>query len=172
MVRYLAPEIIRGDPHGKAVDWWAVGILFYELIIGRTPFYSQNRNDIYRKAMSGGDIQFPSNVPICPEAKSLVRGLLVRDPANRLGSGLLGAGEIKNHAFFSNYMHMNWDLLLKKELSPPIVPSVKQGPRDIGNFDPVFLKQNVAETVVVSQEWKKDPAMLTKFDEFDFARGE
>nr|AML79413.1 putative LOV domain-containing protein [Notholaena montieliae] len=109
---YIAPEVITGAGHSSAVDWWAVGILLYEMIYGRTPFRGKNRQKTFANVLHK-DLTFPSSIPASLAARQLINGLLHRDPANRLGSAA-GAHEVKNHAFFRG---INWPLI--REMVPP-----------------------------------------------------
>merc|ERR1711994_394190 len=81
---YLAPEIVMSLGHGKAVDWWALGILLYELTVGIPPFYSQNVNEMYRYIKQAA-LRFPPK--LSKDCKTLITGLLKRNPKQRLGSG-------------------------------------------------------------------------------------
>nr|AML76696.1 putative LOV domain-containing protein [Azolla sp. BC-2016] len=109
---YIAPEVITGAGHSSAVDWWAVGILLYEMIYGRTPFRGKNRQKTFANILHK-DLTFPSSIPASLSARQLIHGLLHRDPANRLGSSS-GAHEIKQHAFFQG---IKWPLL--RDMVPP-----------------------------------------------------
>ncbi|MCO5582354.1 hypothetical protein L7F22_036248 [Adiantum nelumboides] len=109
---YIAPEVITGAGHSSAVDWWAVGILLYEMIYGRTPFRGKNRQKTFANVLHK-DLTFPSSIPVSLAARQLINGLLHRDPANRLGSAS-GAHEIKDHAFFRG---INWPLI--RDMVPP-----------------------------------------------------
>ncbi|MCE0482482.1 hypothetical protein HAX54_041279 [Datura stramonium] len=81
---YLAPEIIRGDGHGSAVDWWTFGIFLYELLHGKTPFKGNgNRETLFN--VVGQPLKFPEGSAVSFAAKDLIRGLLVKDPQKRLG---------------------------------------------------------------------------------------
>lgn len=112
---YLAPEIIRGDGHGSAVDWWTLGIFLYELLHGKTPFKgNDNRETLFN--VVGQGLKFPQDTDISFAAKDLIRGLLVKDPRRRLGSKR-GATEIKRHRFFDG---VNWALI--RSLPPPWIP--------------------------------------------------
>nr|AHZ63914.1 phototropin [Cylindrocystis sp. VAZE] len=104
---YIAPEIINGVGHGFQVDWWAFGILLYELLYGRTPFRGSCRTKTFSNILSR-DLVFPAAPETSAAAKDLVVRLLERDPALRLG-GSGGVHEIKAHAFFSD---TPWPLLL------------------------------------------------------------
>ncbi|XP_022860292.1 serine/threonine-protein kinase D6PKL2-like, partial [Olea europaea var. sylvestris] len=112
---YLAPEIIRGDGHGSAVDWWTFGIFLYELLHGRTPFKGNgNRETLFN--VVGQPLKFPEGSMLSFAAKDLIRGLLTKDPKKRLGFKR-GATEIKQHPFFES---VNWALI--RSTHPPQVP--------------------------------------------------
>nr|AHZ63872.1 phototropin [Pilularia globulifera] len=113
---YIAPEVITGAGHSSAVDWWAVGILLYEMLYGRTPFRGKNRQKTFANVLHK-DLIFPSSIPASLAARQLINGLLHRDPSNRLGSEG-GANEIKQHAFFRG---INWPLI--RDLTPPPLES-------------------------------------------------
>ncbi|XP_043701260.1 serine/threonine-protein kinase D6PKL1-like [Telopea speciosissima] len=103
---YLAPEIIKAEGHGSAVDWWTFGIFMYELLFGRTPFKGMANDDTLANVVSQS-LKFPESPMVSFQAKDLIRGLLVKEPENRLGS-LKGATEIKQHPFFEG---LNWALI-------------------------------------------------------------
>ena len=113
---YLAPEIIRGEGHGSAVDWWTYGIFLYELLHGKTPFKgSSNRATLFN--VIGQPLKFPetpSNVSTL--ARDLIAGLLVKEPQHRLAYQR-GAAEIKQHPFFEG---VNWALI--RSMTPPEIP--------------------------------------------------
>lgn len=112
---YLAPEIIRGDGHGSAVDWWTFGIFLYELLHGKTPFKGDgNRETLFN--VVGQPLKFPEGSTISFAAKDLIRGLLAKDPQKRLGFKR-GATEIKQHPFFES---VNWALI--RGTTPPQIP--------------------------------------------------
>ncbi|XP_078434292.1 serine/threonine-protein kinase D6PK-like [Wolffia australiana] len=112
---YLAPEIIKGEGHGSAVDWWTLGVFLYELLFGRTPFKGAVNEETLANVVSQ-DLQFPTSPSVSLQAKALVRGLLSKEPENRLGSRR-GAAEIKQHMFFHG---LNWALI--RSASPPEIP--------------------------------------------------
>jgi protein-serine/threonine kinase len=114
---YLAPEIIKGDGHGSAVDWWTFGIFLYELLFGKTPFRGPgNRATLFN--VVGQPLKFPESATdqVSFAARDLIRGLLVKEPLHRLASKR-GAAEIKAHPFFEG---VNWALI--RCTSPPEVP--------------------------------------------------
>nr|AML76655.1 putative LOV domain-containing protein [Polypremum procumbens] len=116
---YIAPEIITGAGHSSAIDWWALGILLYEMLYGRTPFRGKNRQKTFANILHK-DLTFPSSIPVSLAARQLINALLNRDPACRLGSNG-GASEIKQHPFFQG---INWPLI--RCMSPPPLESPLQ----------------------------------------------
>lgn len=114
---YLAPEIIKGEGHGSAVDWWTFGILMYELLYGRTPFKGTGDDDTLANVVSEG-LKFPDNPIVSCAARDLVKSLLRKQPENRLVS-LKGASEIKQHPFFEG---LNWALI--RCAAPPEIPKI------------------------------------------------
>lgn len=112
---YLAPEIIKGEGHGSAVDWWTFGIFLYELLHGRTPFKGAgNRATLFN--VVGQPLRFPETPSVSYAARDLISGLLVKDPQHRLAYKR-GATEIKQHPFFEG---VNWALI--RSMAPPEVP--------------------------------------------------
>lgn len=112
---YLAPEIIKGEGHGSAVDWWTFGIFLYELLFGKTPFKGAgNRATLFN--VVGQPLRFPESPSVSFAARDLIRGLLVKEPQHRLAYRR-GATEVKQHPFFQS---VNWALI--RCTSPPDVP--------------------------------------------------
>ncbi|XP_059626702.1 phototropin-1 [Cornus florida] len=109
---YIAPEIITGAGHTSAVDWWALGILLYEMFYGYTPFRGKTRQKTFANILHR-DLKFPGSVSVSLQAKQLMYRLLHRDPKNRLGSRE-GANEVKKHPFFRG---INWALV--RCMNPP-----------------------------------------------------
>lgn len=121
---YVAPEMLSGSEYGQSVDLWAFGILLYEILCGRTPFYSRNREEIYMR-IENGPLRFPRN--LSSEVASLIRGLLDRNPNTRLGLGPDGINEIKRHPFFQD---MDWEGLFNKVDHPDNIV-VEKNPVDL-----------------------------------------
>lgn len=117
---YLAPEMVRQEPYTKTVDWWALGILLYEILTGGPPFHSVHLDVLYRKICKA-PLKFPSHPPLSPEAKDLICRLLDRNPETRLGAKH-DAQEIKEHEFFKD---VQWDSLAQKQTRPPFKPALK-----------------------------------------------
>lgn len=114
---YIAPEVIRGNGHTSAVDWWTLGILLYEMLYGTTPFKGKNRNTTFANILKN-DVPFMDGgfQPLTSACKNIIRKLLIKDENKRLGSRA-GASDIKAHAFFKT---TQWALL--RNQTPPIVP--------------------------------------------------
>lgn len=111
---YIAPEMLKGTGHNKGVDWWALGILVYEMLVGLPPFYSENVNEMYELILNK-PLEFPPHVP--KEARDLISRLLERDPTKRLTDG----DAILKSPWFAS---VDFDKLLKKELTPMWVPDL------------------------------------------------
>lgn len=126
---YLAPEIILSKGHSKAVDWWALGILMYEMLAGYPPFCDEDPLGIYQKILQG-KIKFPRHVE-SRHSKDLIKKLLTADLTKRLGNLKGGAEDIKKHRCFGG---INWSDMLKKKLTPPIKPDVETE-SDTKNFE-------------------------------------
>ncbi|XP_018787109.1 PREDICTED: cGMP-dependent protein kinase 1 isoform X2 [Bactrocera latifrons] len=113
---YVAPEIILDRGHDRAVDYWALGILIFELLVGKTPFRGQNQIKIYQQILGGIDvIQMPSKIP--RSAQGLIKHLCKQLPAERLGYQRRGILDIKRHSWFDN---LDWNKLKYKQLPSPI----------------------------------------------------
>ncbi|XP_052783690.1 cAMP-dependent protein kinase catalytic subunit PRKX-like isoform X4 [Mya arenaria] len=125
---YLAPEIIQSKGHSKAVDWWSLGILVYEMIVGFPPFFDDQPFGIYEKILAG-KIDWPRHID--PVAKDLIKKLLVPDRTKRLGNMKNGAEDIKKHKWFKS---VDWEDVLNRKLTPPIIPKVTHE-GDTKNFD-------------------------------------
>mmetsp|Transcript_31979 Transcript_31979/g.55121 ORF Transcript_31979/g.55121 Transcript_31979/m.55121 type:complete len:678 (+) Transcript_31979:70-2103(+) len=117
-IAYLAPEMLKRAGHSQAIDWYLLGNLMYEMLTGFPPFFSTDREKMF-KSIQTTKISMPKNMS--PEAKSLIEGLLDKNPAARLGGGPRGAEEIKDHPFFSG---IDWNEVYNKKLVPP-TPKLK-----------------------------------------------
>lgn len=154
---YLAPEIIKGEGHGSAVDWWTFGVFLYELLYGKTPFKgSGNRATLFN--VVGQQLKFPDSPATSYASRDLIRGLLVKEPQNRLGVKR-GATEIKQHAFFEG---VNWALI--RCSTPPEVPRPVEAefPSKFGQVD--LASVGSASKRVVGTDMKSGG----KFLDFEF----
>ncbi|KAI0306767.1 kinase-like domain-containing protein [Multifurca ochricompacta] len=115
---YLAPEIIQSDGHGKPADWWACGILAYEMMVGHPPFFDETAYGIYDRILKG-KIQWPRDMDTL--SRNLIKGFLHPDRTKRLGNLLAGADDILEHPWFRG---VDWGALERREIRAPIVPHV------------------------------------------------
>ncbi|KAJ4982205.1 hypothetical protein NE237_033042 [Protea cynaroides] len=147
---YLAPEIIKGEGHGSAVDWWTFGIFLYELLFGKTPFKgSGNRATLFN--VVGQSLRFPESPVVSFSVRDLIRGLLVKEPQHRLAYKR-GATEIKQHPFFEG---VNWALI--RCASPPEIPKL------------VEIERTPAPTASTSEKAAAaDQKSSNNYLEFDF----
>ena len=114
-IAYLAPEMLKKKGHGKAVDWYLLGVLFYEMLIGITPYFTGRKEDIFHN-IEYGELKIPNFVS--PEAAEILRRLLERDPSKRLGGSIKDAQEIKEHPYFKD---VDWDKVYNKQIKPPTI---------------------------------------------------
>jgi len=128
---YICPEILAKKGYGTAVDWWTFGMVLYEMLTGLPPWYTPDRKLLFDR-IKNADLHFPSTFSI--EISSLIRGLLARDPRERLGS-ITDAGEIKAHPFFEQ---IDWDALFLKQIPPPFNPCPNDEIEDSANFGKEF----------------------------------
>ncbi|PAA77915.1 hypothetical protein BOX15_Mlig033349g1 [Macrostomum lignano] len=125
---YLAPEIILSKGYNKAVDWWALGVLVYEMAAGYPPFFADQPIQIYEKIVAG-KVRFPSH--FSTDLKDLLKNLLQVDLTKRFGNLKNGVNDIKSHKWFAT---TDWVQVYKKEVEAPFIPKSK-GPGDPSNFD-------------------------------------
>lgn len=118
---YLAPEIIQSDGHGKAADWWACGILCYEMLVGMPPFFDETPYGIYEKILAG-HIHWPRTMDRL--SKELIQGFLHPDRTKRLGNLGGGPDDVLNHAWFRG---VDWGALERREIQAPIIPHTRSG---------------------------------------------
>ena len=131
---YLSPEMIVGSGHDHTLDWWALGILIYEMIIGIPPFYNPNKHQMYY-LIQHAPIRWPEKakhgIEVSPDAKDLISKMLSKDRKDRLGANK-DYLDILEHPFFKEYKE---DDLLQKKVPAPFIPKITDV-KDIGNFDP------------------------------------
>ncbi|KAL2884965.1 cAMP-dependent protein kinase catalytic subunit PRKX [Ceratocystis lukuohia] len=118
---YLAPEVLQNRGHTGAVDWWALGILIFEFLVGYPPFWHQNPIEIYRQILET-KIQFPTSPALSSSAQDLILRLCTTDRSQRLGNMAGGAAQVKQHPFFSG---IDWDAIAQRRCTPPILPLVR-----------------------------------------------
>ncbi|KAK4693226.1 hypothetical protein P7C71_g4134, partial [Lecanoromycetidae sp. Uapishka_2] len=140
---FMAPEILLDKKYGRAVDWWAFGVLIYQMLLQQSPFRGEDEDEIY-DAILADEPLYPIHMP--RDSVSILQKLLMREPELRLGSGPTDAQEIMSHAFFRN---INWDDFRDKKVPPPFKPEIKS-PTDTSNFDSEFTSVTPVLTPVQS----------------------
>uniref|UniRef100_A0A8D2B346 non-specific serine/threonine protein kinase n=1 Tax=Sciurus vulgaris TaxID=55149 RepID=A0A8D2B346_SCIVU len=131
--------VLEDNDYGRAVDWWGLGVVMYEMMCGRLPFYNQDHERLFELIVME-EIRFPRTLG--PEAKSLLAMLLKKDPEQRLGGGPSDAKEVMEHRFF---LSINWQDVVQKKLLPPLKPQVTSEV-DTRYFDDEFTAQSITIT--------------------------
>ncbi|XP_055515688.1 protein kinase C zeta type isoform X1 [Leucoraja erinacea] len=159
---YIAPEILRGEEYGFSVDWWALGVLMFEMMAGRSPFDiitdnpDMNTEDYLFQVILEKPIRIPRSLSV--KAASVLKGFLNKDPKERLGcQSQTGFADIQTHTFFRS---IDWDLLEKKQVTPPFKPQITD---DYGleNFDTQFTSEPVQLT-------PDDADVIKRIDQSEF----
>uniref|UniRef100_A0A8D3AYT2 protein kinase C n=1 Tax=Scophthalmus maximus TaxID=52904 RepID=A0A8D3AYT2_SCOMX len=130
---FLAPEVLTDDNYTRAVDWWGMGVLIYEMLVGESPFPGEDEEEVFDSIVND-DVQYPDSLP--PDAVAIVQKLLKRNPLKRLGGGERDANELKGEKFFQT---VDWEALLAKKVTPPFLPSIAES-TDVSNFDSEFTR--------------------------------
>lgn len=169
---YMAPEMIAGSGYGKAVDYWSLGAILFEMLTGDTPFYAKDTKRLYRLIL-GNKPKFPRW--LSRDCTSLLKGLLNRNVEQRLGAApatmfkVGGVQELKEHDFFKE---IDWNALLALQLNPPFRPPLQDGILDTSNFSENFtnLHPQALHDEMDTEEAKKflDEASAGDFEGFSF----
>ncbi|XP_056337402.1 protein kinase C, eta, b isoform X1 [Danio aesculapii] len=140
---YIAPEILQEELYGVSVDWWALGVLLYEMLSGHAPFEAETEDELFECILKD-EIIYSSWLSY--EAEDILKGLLTRDPACRLGCIDSDGGEeaITAHAFFTG---LDWEKLYRREITPPFTPRINSI-EDVNNFDPDFTQEEPCLTPI------------------------
>lgn len=161
---YIAPEILRGEDYGFSVDWWALGVLMFEMMAGRSPFDivgssdnpDQNTEDYLFQVILEKQIRIPRSLSV--KAASVLKSFLNKDPKERLGCHpQTGFADIQGHPFFRN---VDWDMMEQKQLVPPFKPNIS-GEFGLDNFDSQFTNEPVQLT-------PDDDDIVRKIDQSEF----
>lgn len=131
---FMAPEILREQHYTRAVDWWAFGVLLYQMLLGKSPFRGEDEDEVFNAILTDEPL-FP--IQMASEAVGLLESLLNKDPVTRLGSGPRDSKDIKEHAYFRN---INFDDIENLKVPPPYIPEVK-AEDDISFFDKDFTTE-------------------------------
>uniref|UniRef100_A0A8C7FB98 protein kinase C n=1 Tax=Oncorhynchus kisutch TaxID=8019 RepID=A0A8C7FB98_ONCKI len=136
---FLAPEVLTDTSYTRAVDWWGLGVLVYEMLVGESPFPGDDEEEVFDSIVND-EVRYPRF--LSTEAIGIMRRLLRRNPERRLGSGEKDADDVKKQPFFRS---VDWEALLQRRLPPPFVPNIK-GREDVSNFDEEFTTETPALT--------------------------
>ncbi|VVC87774.1 unnamed protein product [Leptidea sinapis] len=120
---YIAPEIILYQPYGKSVDWWAYGVLLYEMLVGQPPFDGEDEEELFA-AITDNSVSYPKT--------------LSKLPAKRLGCGPRGEEDVRTHPFFRR---IDWARIEARDVQPPFKPKI-----DVSNFDKQFTTEKTELT--------------------------
>uniref|UniRef100_A0A672ZEK7 Ribosomal protein S6 kinase n=1 Tax=Sphaeramia orbicularis TaxID=375764 RepID=A0A672ZEK7_9TELE len=138
-IEYMAPEILMRSGHNRAVDWWSLGALMYDMLTGAPPFTGENRKKTIDKILKC-KLSLPPY--LTQEARDLLKKLLKRNASLRLGAGPGDSAEVQAHPFFR---HINWDDLLARKVEPPFKPFL-QSADDVSQFDSKFTSQTPVDS--------------------------
>lgn len=154
---YIAPEILQELEYDASVDWWALGVLMYEMMAGQPPFEAENEDDLFESILHD-DVLYP--VWLSKEAVSSLKGFMTKNPAKRLGCVKTQGGEkaILVHPFFHD--KISWEALEQKAVKPPFKPKIKSK-TDANNFDKDFTTEEPNLTPV-------DPAVVKAINQEEF----
>lgn len=131
---FLAPEVLTQTLYTRSVDWWGLGVLIFEMLVGESPFSGESEEDIFDSIVNC-DVNYPRFLSI--EAVAIMRRLLHKNPNKRLGTSERDAEDVKKQAFFRL---IDWDKLLARKIKPPFKPTIKTA-EDVSNFDDEFTRE-------------------------------
>ncbi|XP_043100143.1 serine/threonine-protein kinase N1 isoform X1 [Puntigrus tetrazona] len=152
---FLAPEVLTDTSYTRAVDWWGLGVLIYEMLVGESPFPGDDEEEVFDSIVND-EVRYPRF--LSSEAIGIMRRLLRRNPERRLGSSEKDAEDVKKQPFFRN---MDWEALLLRKLPPPFLPTIGNK-EDVSNFDEEFTTEAPALTP------PREPRVLSRKDQDSF----
>ncbi|XP_026670041.1 serine/threonine-protein kinase N isoform X4 [Ceratina calcarata] len=149
---FLAPEVLTDTSYTRAVDWWGLGVLIFEMLVGESPFPGDDEEEVFDSIVNE-EVHYPRSLSL--EAVAIMRRLLRKNPDRRLGSSEKDAEDVKKQAFFRQ---ISWDDLLLRRVKPPFVPVIRSV-EDVSNFDEEFTSEKPQLTP------PKDPRPLTDLEQ-------
>jgi len=157
---FLAPEVLTETTYTRAVDWWGLGVLIFEMLVGESPFPGDDEEEVFDSIVND-EVHYPKF--LSNESVAIMRRLLRRDPERRLGASEKDAEDVKKQAFFRQ---IDWEHLLARKISPPFKPIIR-GRHDVSNFDDEFT----TEEAILTPPREPRPITATDqllFSDFDF----
>ncbi|XP_016967883.1 serine/threonine-protein kinase N isoform X12 [Drosophila biarmipes] len=152
---FLAPEVLTETSYTRAVDWWGLGVLIFEMLVGESPFPGDDEEEVFDSIVND-EVRYPRFLSL--EAIAVMRRLLRKNPERRLGSSERDAEDVKKQAFFRSIV---WDDLLLRKVKPPFVPTINHL-EDVSNFDEEFTSEKAQLTP------PKEPRHLTEDEQVLF----
>ncbi|KAG5679043.1 hypothetical protein PVAND_008643 [Polypedilum vanderplanki] len=131
---FLAPEVLTETSYTRSVDWWGLGVLIFEMLVGESPFPGDDEEEVFDSIVND-EVRYPRFLSL--EAIAIMRRLLRKNPERRLGSSERDAEDVKRQAFFRG---ISWDDLLLRKVKPPFVPTIRSM-EDVSNFDEEFTSE-------------------------------
>ena len=160
---FLAPEVLTETSYTRSVDWWGLGVLIYEMLVGESPFPGEDEEEVFDSIVND-NVRYPRF--LSNEAITIMRRLLRRNPERRLGSTVHDADDIKKQSFFRvNGIH--WESLIQKHVQPPFKPCIK-GRYDVSNFDEEFTNEQPILSLPKNRKMlsERDQSLFKEFDYF------
>ncbi|XP_028407649.1 uncharacterized protein LOC114530254 isoform X2 [Dendronephthya gigantea] len=156
---FLAPEVLTETSYTRSVDWWGLGVLIFEMLVGESPFPGDDEEEVFDSIVND-EVRYPKF--LSTEAVTIMRRLLRRNPDRRLGAGENDAEDVKKHPFFRD---VRWKDLLSRKVKPPFVPTLKHA-EDVSNFDEEFTSEDPVLTPPKEPRPLnvEDQAMFVDFD--------
>ncbi|XP_063702481.1 serine/threonine-protein kinase N isoform X4 [Culicoides brevitarsis] len=152
---FLAPEVLTETSYTRAVDWWGLGVLIFEMLVGESPFPGDDEEEVFDSIVND-EVRYPRYLSL--EAIAIMRRLLRKNPERRLGSSERDAEDVKRQAFFRQIV---WNDLLSRKVKPPFVPTIRSM-EDVSNFDEEFTAEKPQLTP------PKEPRQLTEAEQAFF----
>ncbi|XP_031747358.1 serine/threonine-protein kinase N2-like isoform X2 [Xenopus tropicalis] len=159
---YMAPEVVGKKEYTRAVDWWALGVITYEMLLGKRPFDGHN-NSCLCEYIEEAEPHFPESLE--PVAVSFISELLNKNPEERLGSTEGDAADVAEHPFFNNIV---WDDILERKATAPFIPSL-DGPEDVTYFEEEFTKLSANLTLPKGPSAEMEIPIEEAFQDFTYS---
>jgi len=157
---YLAPEVLKQEQYSKAVDWWSLGTLMFEMLSGLPPFYTEDVQNMYFNIINT-KLSMPKGTS--EATQSLLSGFLEKDPNDRLSDPI----KIKSHPFFAG---IDWEKLYNKQIAPPYIPPVKDK-MDDSQISPEFTEDSIDDGTQQDPKAKVVKNKPLHFEGFTFVGG-